>query len=115
MNFSKIFFILYLLVNFVVGEDLSPGAKSAEAAICQVLENIFWLLNMIAAGVMLILWPVGVVLVLVVGFLGKKEINKMLMIVGAWTVACPILLIIFLVLIWIVEFIFTGDKCLTPI
>ena len=111
MKFNKIFLVLLILMNYVSAEGAFPRVQATEFEICKVFDNIFWLIFMIVFPLTLILWPSGFIAILVLGFLGKKESNKMLLYVVAWFISCPILSIIALVLIWILKIVFSGGEC----
>lgn len=95
-----------LLASGWAAASITGGATSAVMAICTVLENIIWLLYMIAAAI-------GVVVIVLQGikWAGSAEDPGARKQAKQGIIHAVIGLIIVLLAIWIVQIVFTGDQC----
>lgn len=97
-----------LIALFLAGYATAQvsGVESAEEAICTVLANITWLLYMIAAGV-------GVVVIVLQGikWAGSAEDPGARKQAKQGIIHAVVGLVIVLIAVWIVELVFTGDRC----
>ncbi len=107
MNVKKLLtssVVAYGLAGFAVAA--STGMQSAQEAICTVLANITWLLYMIAAGV-------GVVVIVLQGikWAGSAEDPGARKQAKQGIIHAVVGLVIVLIAVWVVEMVFTGNRC----
>jgi hypothetical protein len=108
-SFVVVSLLLIVLSSTVLAKattSMTTGMKSATTAICNILQNIQWLLYAIAAGI-------GIVVVTLQGikWAGSAEDPGARKQAKQGIIHAIIGLIIVFMAIWLVMIVFTSDKC----
>jgi hypothetical protein len=100
--------LLLALIGLVSATTQSTGMKSATTAICDILQNIQWLLYAIAGGV-------GIVVITLQGikWAGSAEDPGARKQAKQGIIHAVIGLVIVILAVWIVMMVFTANKCAT--
>ena len=100
--------VMFLVASFAAAQGTTPttGASQAGDAICEILYNITWLLNMIAAGV-------GTVVIVLQGvkWAGSAEDPGARKQAKQGIIHAVVGLVIVIIAIWVVEIVFTNARC----